>query len=111
MFFCPADHFDPGDKGGWLISRDDYRALPQCIKCLIEEMESRTIKTKDGTTNTLWVRFVSKGQAMTLAAKHQLGDKVNLHQVVNIDWDTLCTSLPDTVPDLVEERITALGNS
>jgi hypothetical protein len=76
MFFCPADHFDPGGKGGWLISQEDYRGLPQEVRCLIEEMETRTIETESGSISTLWVRFVSKTQAMALAAKHQLGEKI-----------------------------------
>jgi hypothetical protein len=74
--FCPADYFDPGGRGGWLISQEDYRELPQEIRCLIEEMETRTVVTETGSISTLWVRFVSKTQAMALAAKHQLGEKI-----------------------------------
>ncbi|MFL5909277.1 MAG: terminase small subunit [Gaiellaceae bacterium] len=108
MWFCPADYFDPGGNGGWLISREDYRELPPAIKCLVEEMELRTVRTKRGTASMLWVRFVSKSKAMTLAAKHQLGQKVNMHQTVTLDWDALCGASGADATDPVEEMLAAL---
>jgi phage terminase small subunit len=105
LFFAPADYFDPGGDGGWLISQEQYRNLPAVIKCLIEEMECRSVEYQDGSTvSTLWVRFVSKVAAMTLAAKHQLGENVNLNQNV-INWDMLMKPLDRPVPDEVDEEI------
>jgi phage terminase small subunit len=110
MFFCPADYFDPGGNGGWLISREEYRRLPFEIKCLVEEMEARTVKTKAGRVSTLWVRFVAKATAMTLAAKHQLGEKVNasMQGVVQLDWDAIA-GVGRPVPDEIEERLRRVG--
>jgi hypothetical protein len=109
MFFCPADYFDPGGEGGWLISREDYRALPAAVKCLIEEMELRQVTTRAGTSAQLWVRFVSKGQAMTLAAKHQLGQKLTVYQN-QIDWSELFRRTADDDPQVcaVENRLRAI---
>ena len=95
LFCCPADYFDPGGNGGWSISQEDYRRLPSEIKCLIEEMKLRTVKTKSGTVNTLWVRLVSKERALVLAAKHQLGQKMDL-QTHLANWDLLAQQIPDT---------------
>jgi hypothetical protein len=105
MFFCPADHFDPGGKGGWLISQEGYRNLPPEIRCLVDEMEMRTVKTPAGSVSTLWVRFVSKATAMTLAAKHQLGEKVAVTQT-HPWWEILANGIPDgPVEDEVEIEI------
>ena len=105
MFFCPGDYFDPGGKGGWLISQESHRNLPPQIKCLIEEMETRTVETEEGTTHTLWVRFVSKATAMTLAAKHQLGEKIAV-TTNSLSWEIIAAGVPDgPVPDLVEQEI------
>lgn len=110
MFFCPADYFDPGGNGGWLIDREDYRALPSAIKCLVEEMECIHLTSRDGTTTTrLWVRFVSKATAMTLAAKHQLGEKVVVHQ--GVDWDSLLSAAREErqhQPNVIEGKLAAI---
>src|SRR5207248_1059873 len=77
MKFCPADYFLPGSKGGWLISQEDYRALPREIKQLVEEMQTvdKEIEVCDPKTGNavscerqemLWVKFVSKTAAMGL---------------------------------------------
>jgi hypothetical protein len=99
MWFCPGDRFDPGGKGGWLISQDAYRELPPEIKRLIEEVELRTVETGSGTTHKLWVRFLSKTAMSGLAAKHQLGEKVQLAGKVQaevaprLSWDIFCCEL------------------
>jgi hypothetical protein len=107
MFFCPADYFDPGGRGGWLISQEDYRNLPPEIRCLVEEMELRTVKTPAGSVSTLWVRFVSKATAMTLAAKHQLGEKVSVTR--HPWWEVLANGIPDgPVEDAIELKIASI---
>jgi hypothetical protein len=98
-FFSPADYFDPGGKGGWLISQEAYRELPPEIRCLIEEVELRTVETESGTTHKLWVRFVSKAQAMALAAKHQLGEKIHATVTQVASWDDFALQIG--LPDLV----------
>lgn len=50
-----------------------------------------------------WVRLVSKAQAMTLAAKHQLGEKLSVVGAV-IDWDALAKSHKER-RDQIAERL------
>jgi len=92
LLFCPVDYFDTGGRGWWLISREDSRQLPQEIKCLIRGMEFSTVKRRDENDNkvtesTLRIRFVSKEAMMFLAAKHQLGKKIDVRQFAGIDLD------------------------
>lgn len=101
MYFSPADYFDPGGDGGWLITKDEYRKLPYEIKSIIEEIELRTIKTEDGDIHKLWVRFVAKSKAMELAAKHQLGEKINITSV-NVNWDILSKPPERSAADDIE---------
>jgi len=96
MFFQPLQFFKPGDHGGWLIEEDKWDELPSYIGSLIEEIERRSIRVveEDGKKkkvtekSVIWVKLVSKTQAMTLAAKVQLGEKVNVTNL-NIDWEDL----------------------
>lgn len=104
MFFEPLRFFEPGDNGGWLVSKDKYASLPPEIGCLIESVERRIIKLKDGTTiEKLWVKLVSKATAMALAAKHQLGEKHEIKGQVNVvNWDVY--TQPD-VPDACAAKL------
>ena len=92
MFYQPLMFFLPGDDGGWLIDEDKVATLPPCIGCLIEEVERRTVMRGDGENRQVatmfWVRLVSKTAAMTLAAKHQLGEKApaTAPAPVGLDW-------------------------
>jgi hypothetical protein len=112
--FCPGDYFLPGHKGnqrGWLIEEEDYRRLPQEIRQLVEEMETRTqvVETPDGTRvtkNYLWVKFVSKTVALGLAAKYSQTEKHSVGVgVTQVPWDELFRSVPKEVPDLIEAEI------
>ena len=71
-------------------------------------MEARTVATKRGTINTLWVRFVSKATAMALAAKHQLSQRIDVQAQV-IDWRLLAAAIPDgPVEDSIELELARL---
>jgi hypothetical protein len=84
--FSPADFFEPSGRGGWLISQTDYRRLPVQVKRLITEIQTRSTITADGTeTHKLWCKFVSKETSLTLAAKHQLGEKMTVFNNT-FDW-------------------------
>lgn len=108
MFFQPLQYFSPGDRGTWLISEEGLRNLPPEIGCLIEEVELVEIESDAGTMRKARVRLMSKTQAMTLAAKHQLGEKVNATHL-HVNWDELfgATNSPTNSVDPVEERIRA----
>jgi Terminase small subunit len=90
MWYQPLMFFLPGDDGGWLIDEDKVATLPPCIGCLIEEVERRTVVIGEGANRKevtkFWVRLVSKTAAMTLAAKHQLGEKAPAPVPVGLDW-------------------------
>lgn len=109
MWFNPTDYFLPGDaSGGWLIDPDKLRELPDEVKRLVEEvrMVRKEVETDSGKTTTTmaWVRLVSKAKAMELAAKHQLGEKVNV-TTVNVPWDEIASPPRITPAQMVEERI------
>lgn len=85
MEFKPGKWFKAGEGGGWLISEEAYKLLPDKIARLIEEMELKemTKELPDGSITTLKflrVRFVSKTVAMTTAAKYTLTQRLELPQ-------------------------------
>lgn len=92
MFFEPLRFFQPGERGGWLIDEEGWKSLPPAIGCLIEEVQRRVVVRGEGDTRTeevtYWVKLVSKSTAMTLAAKHQLGEKLNI-VYTHINWNDL----------------------
>lgn len=106
-----VDYFLPGDDGGWLISLEDFRNLPQHVKMLVESCEMHTTKTvmKDGAqqvVSMLWVKMVSKTVAMTTAAKYGLVEKHQVETKEQIDLAGVLGSLPQgDVPDEVERRL------
>lgn len=99
MFFNPLRYFLPGSEGGWEISKDMLKELPDHIACFIDSLETTTSEKTDSqgnvvsTETTYKIKFVSKVAAMTLAAKHQLGDKVNQNVKVTLNWDDLFKSV------------------
>ena len=95
MTFKPVDWFLPGGDGGWLVSMEDFRVLPDEIRQIIEEVEFKTVTREDETTTMAWIRFVSKTTAMALAARHQLGEKKDTNITIQqIDWTSLIGRLP-----------------
>jgi hypothetical protein len=112
MFFNPLHFFEPGDQGGWLVDESKWSSIPPEIGCLIESVELRTVtvETLAGcvTSRKVWVKLVSKTQAMMLAARHQLGDKhaITVAAAAGVDWDDLARrgSMVDRGSEL-EERI------
>jgi hypothetical protein len=109
MTFRPLDHFKPGRNGKWEITEEALKALPPEIGMLIEEVETVTSTDPDGAvTSKCLVRLVPKRIAMTLAAKHQLGEKLTVQgTVVRVNWDDL-TSMQQRAldgPDPIEQRI------
>lgn len=97
--FQPAMWFMPGDDGGWLMEMDDVRVLPSDLLSIVEHIEMKTIESPDGTkTNKMWVKFVSKTQALAIAARYQLGDlNKDTTPVVQIDWSKLFGRGPVTL--------------
>ena len=113
MYFEPLRFFEPGDSGGWLIDQEGWDHLPARIGCLIEEVERRVVKTGEGEETReetkFWVKLVSKTAAMTLAAKHQLGEKITTTSV-NFDWNELMRALANPPEDVLQRKIAELDS-
>jgi Terminase small subunit len=111
MWFQPLHYFLPGEDGGWFIDPDKVDALPPYIGCLIEEMELRKIVVGAGENRQevtrLWVRLVSKTAAMTLAAKHQLGEKIQTTNT-NIDVNALLATISRATSKTTDDRLREL---
>lgn len=107
--FKPGDYFKPSNNGGWLISEDLYKKLPDKIRRMVEEIKVLVKEGSDGEPGqaTYWVRFVNKTQSLALAAKYTLTQKIDANMNL-IDWGVLAREkrLADACkPDPVEQRI------
>lgn len=107
MTFQPLKYFTPSE-GGWLLTEEQFKNLPDEIGQLVEDMTVREqIRVKDDGTEErsvqYWVKFVSKTKAMDLAAKHQLGERHFSEKKVTIDWAGL--GKPPAAADAVEAEI------
>jgi hypothetical protein len=119
MEFNPMDFFEPGGKGGayglqgWLMSEEQYKNLPREIGQMIEEIERReTVVGKGPMAKTIvkyWVKLVSKTAMAQLAAKCQLGEKINQSTTVKFDWDSLHKKMEEGEKDDIEEAISQAG--
>lgn len=115
--------FEPADDGGWMISEEDLKNIPDEIGRLIEEVEKRTVVVeKDGNKTTatrFWVKTISKSVCAGLLVKVQFGDKgkgeskVGSDTPVLIDWDALRRSWKDkqALGDPIERRIAEVRES
>lgn len=105
MFYNPLQFFEAGEKGGWLLSEEKYKEIPPQLGCLIEEIERREVITDSGSVVKFWVKLVSKTVAMSLAAKHQLGEKISVNHL-HVNWDDLAERGAGLAkPDPLERRI------
>lgn len=107
MTFQPLKFFTPSE-GGWLLTEEQFRTLPDHIGQLVEDMTVKeTLRANDDGTEErvlqYWVKFVSKTKAMDLAAKHQLGERHLSEKKITIDWAGLAA--PPRADDAVEAEI------
>ncbi len=106
IFFEPLKYFTPSPDGGWCISIDEMRELPPEIGCLIEELEHKVTVKKiigqegDEEIEEKWkIKFVSKSAMVSLAARHLLGDTLNVnHNMQQLPWDQLVSRPKEAVP-------------
>lgn len=98
--FCPMDFFAPCPGGGWLISEENYKNLPQKFRCLIEDIELRV----ERGVSMLAIKFLSKTAALAMAARYTLTEKHQLIPAKTVDWKELASAENDAV-DAVEEKI------
>lgn len=110
MTFEPLKWFMASEDGGYCISEEKLANLPPHIGCLIESVESKkTVRRSEDSEETeviLKVKVVSKTAMATIAAKHQLGEKLNVQGVMNhINWDAMIHRTPPNAHDPIEEKI------
>jgi len=78
---CPTDYFTKLENGLWCIDPDEFRKVPVEVRRLVESVELK--KDRASGDITLNVKFMSKSQALALAAKYTLVEKhdINLNVV------------------------------
>jgi hypothetical protein len=101
--FCPLDFFEPAEGGGWLMSEENYRNMPQSAKCLIEDVEYRKIR---GDV-FMAVKFLSKTAALAMAARYTLTQKFE-SQIATIPWDEVSRRLEQETHDPIAKRLADL---
>jgi hypothetical protein len=70
MTFAPVDYFDCGPGGGWYITQEDVRKLPDWVKGLIERLELTQYEDAEGNlVCKLKVEIMSKTTAMAINSK------------------------------------------
>jgi len=95
--FNPLKWFIASEDGDWIITEENYRSLPDEVGKLIEKVTRKVkeVEVNGETKREVWfkVEFVSKTVAMSLAAKHQLGEKMTV-TTVSVNWDDLLKGKP-----------------
>lgn len=97
---CPTDCFDVNEAGDWCIDPAAFAALPHSVRRLVESIEEK----HSGGKRVFKVNFVSKSQALALAARYTLTEKHEV-AVAQIPWDDI-SSPPE---DAIERRIADVG--
>lgn len=103
--FCPTDYFDLAPDGSWVVTPEKFAQVPRKVKRYVQSVEVR----RYGNEQQCVVKFVSKADALRLAAKYTLVEKVEHdHHVTLVPWDSLVLEAK-TQPDklaFIEQRIT-----
>jgi len=86
-----------------MIGEDGYASLPHEVKRLIEHVELRTVRTPEGLMSYLGVTFISKTQALKMAAQYTLTQTVEVKN--SLSWDELHKMEEAPVPDPIAERL------
>ena len=87
MYFDPINVFESAKNGFWFVKR--LEDIPEEYRQLIEEVQ---IDESKGGNQLIKVKFVSKGLALGIAAKHAIEPIPQKHLVgvAAISWDELC---------------------
>lgn len=106
--FSPVDYLTGSQHGTWFGSQEDIRKMPLCIKQLITECWTEETESEDGTIRRrVFVRFMDKNEALKLAAKYQLTQRVQ----VSHNWQDLVKAAKEAQinpsVDPIEEQIKA----
>ena len=101
--FHPTDYFQLDPDGGWCIDPGEFANVPHKVKRLVESVEMRQI----GQRKVLSVKFVSKSQALALAARYTLTQTIDTNISV-VPWDSIADAAAAPYDDVVERRIKQL---
>jgi len=89
---CPTDYFMIDGDGDWCVDPEAFKGLPASVKRYVDSVEIKADK-RNGTVRYS-VKFVSKSQAMALAAKYTLTEKHAVsHAHVQVPWDEIAASV------------------
>lgn len=102
--FCPTDWFQPGEDGHWYLAPDLMNNLPRQVKRMVQQIS--LVKMRGGGTS-LQIQLVPKTQALALACRYLMTQKVEIVPTRQVDWDALA----DNSPDPVKLRIAAESKS
>ena len=98
---CPTDHFSMNEDGDWVVDPDQFRKVPQEIRRFVSEVE--IVRDKFGRTS-MKVKFVSKSQALAIAAKYTLTQKYEMDVNHRVPWDQVAISHDSVNPDADIEK-------
>lgn len=109
---CPTDYFTVDEDGEWCIDPEKFRELPSEIKRYVDHVDIKVDK-RAGTTRYS-VKFVSKSQALALAAKYTLVEKHEVKTEV-VPWAEIAGAVKELpaheTDDPIEKEIQAAGST
>jgi hypothetical protein len=104
---CPTDYFSKLPNGLWCINPDDFRKVPKEIRRLVESVELKLDKRSGDIV--LNVKFISKSQALSLAAKYTMIEKhAHLHAEAP-PWAEIAGAVKVDEKDELEQLIQEAG--
>lgn len=104
---CPTDYFFLAPDGQWMVDPEQFRALPENVKRLVEGVEVRLAYGRP----LFSVKFLSKSAALAMAAKYTLTQKIQGKLTVGLPWDKIADKLEGAAEDSIERRIEGLNGA
>jgi hypothetical protein len=100
---CPTDYFTLNAQGEWVIAPEQFKLVPQSVRRLVENIESRF----DRHGIHFKVTFISKTTVLAMAAKYTLTER---HSIVSttLPWDEIVRQAEAGGTDLIEGVIKQL---
>lgn len=105
---CPTDYFSQLPNGMWCVDPEDFKKVPKQVRRLVESVELKLDKKSNEII--LNVKFVSKSQALALAAKYTLIEEHNVN-VSQVPWAEIAADVKILDIDPIEQEIAAAAGS
>lgn len=103
---CPTDWFTVMPDGRWCIDPDQFAKAPVEIKRYVDSIELRS-NPRTGE-QSLFVKFVSKSQALSLAAKYTMVEK-HQHSHTVVPWAEIAGKEVDAGADPLQRALEEAG--